>query len=262
MTRARGRSVLLRPRWLAGHILALVVSIAFVALGLWQLGRHFDEQDAEAAARDEYAAPAPPLGAAGSEPESGMRVEVAGTYDARGEALLRGRVRDGEGGYDVLTPLLLPDGTAVVVDRGWVPRRVVDRDDAALDPPSGEVTVRGLLGSTRPLQADDTVDTRAGRTALPRVDLDRVQDGLSYELRDVYVTAQWQDPPSADGSPALSEPPDTDDVNHLSYALQWFAFALIPLVGWPLVCARVVRRPVPRRALADTGNNGDTPVFE
>ena len=40
--------------------------------------------------------------------------------------LLRNRVRDGEGGYDVLTPLRLDDGTAVVIDRGWVARNVAE----------------------------------------------------------------------------------------------------------------------------------------
>ena len=49
--------------------------------------------------------------------------------------LLRNRVRDGEGGYDVLTPLVLDDGTAVVVDRGWVPRNDVDRNADSLAPP-------------------------------------------------------------------------------------------------------------------------------
>ena len=61
-------------------------------------------------------------------------------------------------------------------------------------------------------------------------------------MRDVYVTAQWQDPEAVDGVPALPEPPEADEVNHLSYAFQWFAFALIPLVGWPIVLYRITRR--------------------
>jgi cytochrome oxidase assembly protein ShyY1 len=43
----------------------------------------------------------------------------------------------------------------------------------------------------------------------------------------------------------LPEPPPSDDVNHLEYAFQWFAFALIPLVGWPIVLWRISRKPTP-----------------
>ena len=89
---------------------------------------------------------------------------MSGTYDAAGEVLLRNRVRSGEGGYDVLTPLRLEDGTAVVVDRGWVARNDVDTGRASLAPPTGTVTVRGPIAEPRPLQADDTVDERGGHT--------------------------------------------------------------------------------------------------
>ena len=104
------------------------------------------------------------------------------------------------------------------------------------------MTVRGPIAEPRPLQADDTVDERGGHTTVPRVDIDRIGQDVSYPLRDVYVTAQWQDPEAADGVPALPEPPEADEVNHLSYAFQWFAFALIPLVGWPIVLYRITRR--------------------
>jgi cytochrome oxidase assembly protein ShyY1 len=234
--------VLLRPRWIVGHVLVVVLAVAFVALGFWQLSRNDEKHDAEAAARAEYAAPAPALGPAGGEPPSGTRVEVTGTYAGDDEVLLRNRVRSGTGGYDVLTPLRLDDGTAVIVDRGWVSRAIAENDGEALTPPDGTVRVRGPVGEPRTLNPDDTVDERGGRATLPRVDLERIGNDLGYPLRPVYVTAQWQDPTPVDDVPALPEPPSPDDVNHLSYAFQWFAFALIPLVGWPIVLFRVTRR--------------------
>jgi cytochrome oxidase assembly protein ShyY1 len=240
--------VLLRPRWVVGHVLVVVVAVSFFALGLWQLGRHEDKQDAEAAARAAYAAPAPDIGAAGATPDVGTRVEVTGRYDAEHEVLLRNRVRDGEGGYDVLTPLRLDDGSAVVIDRGWVARNVAERDAGQLEPPGGVVSVRGPMGASRALESDDIVEERGGRAALTRIDIDRIGQGVPYPLRTVYVTAQWQDPGPVDGVPALPEPPAADDVNHLSYAFQWFAFALIPLVGWPIVLYRVTRRGSGRHA--------------
>jgi cytochrome oxidase assembly protein ShyY1 len=231
---------LLHPRWLAGHLLVLVLTVAFVALGLWQWGRYQDEQDTKDAARGAFAAPAPDLDETDLTP--GTRVQATGRYEAAGEVLLRNRVRNGDGGYDVLTPLALPDGTAVMVDRGWIPRTAVEGEPDDFAPPPGDVTVRGVLGGSRPLDPDDTVDERAGRTTLPRVDLDRIGAEVGTELRGVYITAQAQEPPPGDGLPALPEPPDTDDVNHRSYAFQWFALALIPIVGWPIVLSRARRR--------------------
>ena len=172
---------LLQPKWIAGHLLVLFVAVVFVLLGFWQLHRNDQKHEKDAVAKAKYAAPAPALGPPGSEPATGARAEATGRYDAAGEALLRNRVHNGVGGYDLLTPLVLGDGTAVVIDRGWVPRNVIDRSTDAvdrstdavdrstdvLDPPAGTVTVRGPVGASRPLQPEDSVDERAGRTTLP-----------------------------------------------------------------------------------------------
>lgn len=221
----------------------LVTSASFVMLGFWQLGRHHDKQEARDEATAAYAAPAPDL-LGGNAVEADTRVSVTGTYDATGEVLLRNRVRDGDGGYDVLTPMRLADGSGVLVDRGWVSRAAVRRglDDTA--PPNGTVTVRGTVHDSRPLEAADPVEQQDGRTTLPRVDLDVIGEPLTYDLRDVWITAQWQHPAPAAGDPTLPDPPESDDVNHLSYAFQWFAFATIPLIGWPIVLRRRTRRRV------------------
>jgi len=230
----------LRGRWLVGHVLVVATSAAFVMLGLWQYGRHIDERDARREAERAYAAPAPGLGTGGRAP--GERVSVVGTYDPDAEVLLRNRVRDGEAGYDVVTPLLRSDGPAVLVDRGWVSRAGVERGLDDLATPTGTVEVRGTVHESRPLEPDDTVDERAGRVTLPRVDVTRIAEGLGYAVHGMWITAQWQDPAPPSTGPKLPEPPDTDDVDHFSYAMQWFAFAAIPLVGWPLVLARRARR--------------------
>jgi surfeit locus 1 family protein len=234
--------ILLRPRWVSGHLTVLLVVAIFVALGFWQLGRAHHKENLERAAKAAYAAPAPALLEAGSEQPSGTRVEVRGSYDPAPEVLLRGRVHSGASGYDILTPLRLDDGSAVLVDRGWVSRPDAENGTNAIEPRSGRVTVRGTIAEPRALNPDDTVDERGGRTTLPRVDIARVGADVSYPLRDVYIAAQFQDPAPANGVPALPEPPAPDDVNHYSYTFQWFAFALIPLIGWPIVLSRVIKK--------------------
>jgi cytochrome oxidase assembly protein ShyY1 len=239
---------LFTPKWIAGHLLVLLLTGSFVALGIWQLNRNTEKHDKDAAAKAAYAAPAPPVGHA--DPAAGSRVQATGHYDRAGEALLRNRVHDALPGYELLTPLRLDDGTAIVVDRGWVPQHAIDGpaingtngDPKAYLAPTGVITVRGPVATPSRLQAQDTVEQHAGRTSLPRADLQKMQKEVPYRLRDVYVVAQFQQPAAANGLPALPVPPASDPVNHMEYALQWFAFALIGIIGWPIVLWRVSRR--------------------
>lgn len=235
-------TVLFRGRWLIGHFVVLATSVTFVALGIWQYGRNGDKQDAERDARAAYAEPAPDLLELGDDDAASLpRVSVSGTYDAGGEVLLRNRQRDGDLGFDVVTPVRLADGTGVLVDRGWVSQRAVQLGLPDAAPPAGTITVRGTVHASRPLDGGAAINERGGRLTVPRVDIERIAGGLPYELRDVWVTAQWQDPEPAGGDPALPDPPESDDVNHLSYAFQWFSFAAIPLAGWPIVLVRRFR---------------------
>jgi cytochrome oxidase assembly protein ShyY1 len=222
--------LLLKGRWLAGHVLVLVVAVTFVSLGFWQLARDREKQDEVRARKAAYAAPVV---------EGDGRVEARGTYDADTQVLLRNQEHDGEDGFDVLTPLRANDGAAVLVDRGWVSRGDVAELPA---PPSGEVVVRGEPRTSRPLDANDDVREIEGFVSVPRVGAEEVQRLVPYDLRDTWIAAQYQDPAPGNGDPQLPEPPPPDQVNHYQYALQWFALAAVPLVGWPIVCARAVRR--------------------
>jgi cytochrome oxidase assembly protein ShyY1 len=232
------RVLLLRGRWLVGHVLVAVVVITFVSLGFWQLARDDQKQEKVRAAEAAYAAPAPPLEAGTVVP--GDRVEARGTYDPDGEALLRNRVRGDRGGVDVLTPLVLDDGTAVIVDRGWLPGSASTAP--VPPPPTGEVVVRGILRESRALGSDDEVTELRDLPSVPRVDVEVLQQPDAAPLLDEWIEAQYQDPPPGDDDPELPTPPPPDSVNHYQYALQWFGLALIPLVGWPIVCTRALRR--------------------
>jgi cytochrome oxidase assembly protein ShyY1 len=118
------------------------------------------------------------------------------------------------------------------------------------EPPGGTVEVRGVAGTTRDLQPQDEVDVRAGAVVLPRVDVGHLADAWRLPLVETWVTAQWQEPPPTGSQPRLPDPPSGSDVNHLSYAIQWFTLAAIPIVGWPILLWRVRRRDGRRRAPA------------
>jgi cytochrome oxidase assembly protein ShyY1 len=232
--------VLLRPRWLAGHALVLILATIFVALGFWQLHRNQEKHDKVRAARAAYAAPAPDL-VQRATPADGRRTEATGTYDADHEVLLRNQIQNGNAGDGILTPLRLADGTAVLVDRGWL--ATTDAESShRIPPPAGPVVVRGIVHPSRALSSQDAVRTTAGMMSVPRVDLTRIGAGLPYQLRPVWIEAQAQQPAPGTGQPLLPVPPPPDSVNHMQYAIQWFAFALIPLIGWPIVLWRTARR--------------------
>jgi len=248
--------VLLQRRWIAGHLLALFMAVLFVGLGVWQLARNTHKHRLVAREKAAYANPAPDVATAGPRTADGTRLAATGTFDGAHETVLRNRVRNDNVGVDVLTPLRLSDGTAVLVDRGWV-RASASSGVTTDPPPGGTAVVHGIAHQTNPLSSQDTVDHLPdGRLAVPRVDLNAIGRTLPYRLRPVWIEAQAISPAPHGNAPALPQPPPPDPVNHLEYAIEWFAFAMIPLVGWPIVLRRLLRQR--QRAAATSSNTAST----
>jgi len=238
---------LLRPRWVAGHVLVVTLVGVFVALGFWQLGRHRETQRQEKAQEAAASAPSvtgPDVLATG--PDAAARrttVQASGTYAADRQVVVRNRVRGDEVGVDVLTPLVLADGRAVLVDRGFLP----GSDDAVVpvppDPPGGTVRVSGEARPSQTVVGDEAAEPEGG--VVDRIVLDRLGQALDLPLLPVWIAMVAQDPPPAPGQPLPAVAPvgaPPSEVNHLNYAIQWFAFAAIPLLGWPILLARARRR--------------------
>ena len=268
----------LRPKWLVGHVLVVALVATFVGLGLWQLGRLDERRDrnAEITARAEVpVAPVEdvvPSGAGIGDVEDlrFRRVSLSGTYDTGGEVLIRPRTQDGISGWDVVTPLVLRDGRAVLVDRGFAPLAPdpATAREAAV-PPGGEVTVTGLVLPSQVRRGIGPTDPATGTLGeLARVDIARVQQQYDRELLPVYVQLETQDPPQGVRQlPQVLPTPATDEGPHLSYAVQWFLFAGVGLVGWPVLLQRTgreERRPDRRTArrppvAADRDGDGAPP---
>jgi cytochrome oxidase assembly protein ShyY1 len=235
---------LLTPRWLGFAALMLALSAVMVGLGLWQLER-YDERSAtnariEAAGRAEpvpvgqvvTVGHAPPVAAAWT------RVSATGRYDTAHQVLARDRSQDGSAGYEVLTPLVLTDGSAVLVDRGWLPpgQRGALTAPAVPAPPGGDVTVVGRVHlaesrSDAPLVVD-------GVTQVRRIDPVRLAGAVPYPLADGYVLLDEQRPVANDkaftGIPVGHE----NAAMNAGYVVQWWAFALITLIGFGWVAYR------------------------
>jgi surfeit locus 1 family protein len=227
----------------------LVVAATCIRLGFWQLDRLAGRKDANAgiaAAEGTPPRPLPDLLAATPDPTS-LRYRpaiVTGTYDPAHEVLLYGRSSTtGVSGDQVLTPFRLDDGTAIVVDRGWIPidQPVPVTGDAAA--PSGSVEVTGVLF---PADAISTGSDVTSAERITTVDLGRIGAGLPYPILPVYLLLQRQEPPQPGSLPEPPPLPPLTNGPHLSYAVQWYAFAAIAVIGFVVL----VRRDRRERAAA------------
>jgi len=168
------------------------------------------------------------------------RVTAVGTYDVDDQVIVRARSLDGRPGAWVLTPLITAPGVALVVNRGWFPTQGVPHTaPAETGPPDGEVTVTGLLYPTQRRGRFGPTDPRTGTlTDLARADIERVQQQVGLDLYPAYLTLESQAPAQPADLPRPLPPPELDEGPHLSYAVQWFIFSTIAIVGYPLILRR------------------------
>ena len=174
------------------------------------------------------------------------RVIVRGSYDPGQEIVLRNRALNGTPGVHVITPLRITGtGTAVLVDRGWIPyEQAAPADRVAFGAPVGDVEIHGLahvsqqrVGRFSPADPPLTAD-RPRLDEWFRVDIPRIQQQIPYTLLPIYVEEGVPDlTGDASLAPSTSLPrPDIEiDLSegpHLGYAIQWFSFAIILLGGY------------------------------
>ena len=208
-------------RDLVALVVAFVVATGCVGLGVWQLDRLRQRRERNAIVLAARARP--PLVLAGVVPMDSARdrrVYASGRYDYAHERLWRPRSYEGVPGVDLVTPLRLPDGSAVLVDRGWAPSSDAYHVDQAAYREGDSAAVLGI--ALRAPRSRGDVDPAALRDSVP------------YPLLP-FVVQQLPPLAAVDRSlpPGLIRwpMPELSDGPHLSYAIQWFSFALIIVVG-------------------------------
>ncbi len=220
------------------------ISAVFVSLGQWQLGRHA-ERTLENTVTASRMSGQPTelvvvLAAAGDDLDSlaYRPVVVTGEFVPDAEILVRSQVANDRAGFHVVTPLLTNAGT-VLVNRGWVPLAAEAPPVTAVPPPSGTVTVHGLTRVSQVRPSIGPTEPEGTLSVVARIDLERLSDQFE-NLAPVWIQ---QTDPSPDSLPVRLEQPDTDDPGpHLPYAVQWFSFAAIALVGYGFI----IRKALPR----------------
>lgn len=235
--------MLRNPRWVAATIVVVALSLVFVSLGRWQLERHSERRLENTVNSQRLAAPPVSLSdmlvAAGSDLESleYRRVEVSGVFVPEQEILVRSQVANERPGFHVVTPLITSSGT-LLVNRGWVPLAVEAPPVIAVPPDSEPGILEGVVRTSQTRPSIGPVEPDGQLQIVARIDLER----LARQYEDLLpIWVQQTDPPPGD-LPIRVPLPDTDDPGpHLPYAVQWFSFAAIAVVGYGLLVRRSLR---------------------
>lgn len=235
---------LLKPRWLAAAALTVVAAAIMVQLGNWQHHRYLERSAINARIDTADSTPAVPLtsalvapaaaGAAGASPGKALawtKVTVSGRYDQAHEVQARGRTVAGDVGFEILTPLVLADGTVVLIDRGWVPAPEGGAVAAPTVPaaPSGQITIVGQihLSESRPAP----VEHRDGRLDTRRISVPRIAREMPYPVYGAYVLLTEQTP-AADKAFVQIPVPHEDAWQNAGYWIQWWLFAVMALFAY------------------------------
>jgi cytochrome oxidase assembly protein ShyY1 len=224
---------LLSRRWI---VFALVVAgLAYAAwwLGEWQFRRLEDRKADNAVVRANEHRDVAPVAevlsaeSGPSEQDEWRVVSATGTYDETRTVVIRYRNRDGVQGVDVVVPLVTSDGTALLVDRGWLETDPsgADRGDIP-DPPRGEVDVTGYV------RANGSGDsTRVTDLSARAISSDEIGAAIGYAVYGGFVELRSEDPePETALEPV--EVPELNNGPHFFYGLQWWFFGLLAIFGF------------------------------
>ncbi|MFF5588738.1 SURF1 family cytochrome oxidase biogenesis protein [Streptomyces hygroscopicus] len=243
---------LLTRQWVILTLVALALIPTMIRLGFWQLHRHEHRVAQNQLIGDNLGAPAVAVekltspGRTVPRDDTWRTVTATGTYDTAHEVVVRQRTGSDEQsiGYFVLTPLLLPDDRAVLVNRGWIPAGAdLTKFPDVPAAPSGKVTVTGRL------KADETTGNSGikDKKGLPPrqvslINSEQQAKALSRPVLGGYIELTSSSPKGGGKQPRTVAAPDHSDIGpHMAYAVQWWLFSAGVPIGW-FVLARRERR--------------------
>ena len=227
-------------KWLFATLLVFLGTTLCIRLGIWQLDRL--DQRRTFNAQVESMRMAEPLNLNNELPENISMMEwravtVTGEYDFENQIALRNQYYGDQYGYHLVTPLFF-NGTAVLVDRGFIPAdgNSTPEDWRKYDE-GGTVTLTGQirLGQVKPAfgGVEDALP-ESGEMLLVwnNFNLEQIAAQLEFPILGVYIQPNLE---ISDTIPPIPYQPvvELTEGSHFGYALQWFTFAAILFVGYP-----------------------------
>ncbi len=226
-------------RWWWKTLLVLAAMAFMAGLGVWQLDR-LEQRRAYNAQLLEKLASAPIQIDGTALPEAtaqlaDRKAEVAGEYDFSQQIAIKNQNYEGQPGVYLVTPLRIKGSDkAILVNRGWVPYQEGTPERWQQFDESADDVLFGYLQKSQKLPDGSTTQIPATpQRAWFRTDIEAIAAQMPYVLMPVYLDLAPQPQRSYNTLPIRVQPEiEVTEGNHFSYALQWFAFALIAGVAY------------------------------
>ncbi|MEW5870321.1 MAG: SURF1 family protein [Chloroflexota bacterium] len=245
-------------RWFIATLLVAVGVAALTRLGIWQLDRLDQRRAFNARVQAQIDAPLLVLtGEALSADLFDMeyrQVQATGEYDFSNQIALRNQYWENQWGVHLITPLIISGSQqAILVDRGWIPAEDFESGDWSKFDEPGQITVNGVLrrpqvkaelgGRSDPTPAPGSAPLKAWNF----VNIEQIARQIPYTLLPAYLQ---QAPDSTWSAMPYRTQPELEltEGPHLSYAMQWFAFATILGLGYPFFIRRQERKPPTKKS--------------
>lgn len=214
-----------------------VLASLFVSLGLWQEKRATEKQHIELQHR---MATRVSFKTALARDERFARIDVSGHYDPVRHILLDNQVWKGRAGVHVFTPFYTLDGTAILVNRGWLPL-VADRQTMpAIATPQHKTVLRGMLNTLpvpgRMLGRADKLEHDQWPQLVTYLNLDNIAAALDVPLENWVIQLSESNVSGFEGRDW--KPVFMSSSRHKGYAFQWFALATVSIILWVFIGIR------------------------
>ncbi|RIJ76319.1 hypothetical protein D1871_12875 [Nakamurella silvestris] len=241
--RARG---LLQPGWIAVILLAVLFAGAcWAILAPWQFHRNTERQERNNAITSAVTTPAVPvtdLLSTTVEPDASVAwklVTATGTFSPDDQVFVRLRQLNGRPAFEVLVPLVLSDGTRLLVDRGYVSAGVATAGLDLPPLPTGVVTITGRTQQEQPYPTPREPVQNEGRTEVYGISTDTLRSDAGGPVLHGFVQL-------VEGSPGVLQEigvPQLDSGPYLSYAYQWITFGGVALAAIGFFVYREITDP-------------------
>jgi surfeit locus 1 family protein len=226
-------------------VIGLLITVLFIRLGIWQLDRLEERREQNATVVDRMAEPPRPLvgilGQHGDDADAMAyrHVFAEGEFRIVDEFFSIGRTYDDLSGTLVATPFDLDDGAVLIVVRGLVPLGTTGPPAKGYEPASSRMIIEGPLQPGEQATAIGESPPSDGQlTSLSRLDLDYIDEWVEGDVLPVLMYMDRWSVPYPENAPEPIPQPELTEGSHLGYAVQWFSFALIVLVGVALLVYR------------------------
>lgn len=239
--------LLVGRRWWWTTLLVIAAAGVMVRLGIWQLDRLQQRKAQNALLAEQLAAAPLQLTGNSLEFEPGelkdRPAQARGLFDFSQQLVLTQQSWFGAPGVHLITPLLIEGSEkALLVDRGWIPSADAEAGDLDQFNEPNPQTVSGAIQPSQTLSGGRQTLRDSPQQEWYRVDIEAIQDQMPYELLPVFLLQAPPDNPQ-EQLPYRTEPDiDLSDGPHLGYAIQWFLFATVLVLGYARYVAVHSRR--------------------